>query len=258
MSSNVKVFLLRNFGVLGKKGKVVEVNGKYAKDFLYPNKIAREASVKDTDDTNYLKEKRKDERISIERYLTRETMQKGKRAYTGKIPEFNNFFKNAEGEKEKITWSWYPTNRLNLLPYGPRYVKIKYKKQEYTGTFVYLNSLLRRRVKASIIVDGSNLGWYNGYPSLDPIFSLYNYLARDSDQFFFPVIWVFDNSFRRKLTSGEKVSYDEFKSSDGVKTVNYADKEIFQMAKKYDTRYLFSNDHFKEYHMKGFVRISMR
>jgi hypothetical protein len=97
-----------------------------------------------------------------------------------------------------------------------------------------------------------------GRPAIDPIFYLYDYISDKSEKFFFPLIWAFDKSFRRKLTKTEKRELDEFCSWFGTTTVDYADKEIFKLAKIYKTHFIFSQDHFKEYHMEYFTRITFR
>ncbi len=265
MSTSIKIYLLKDFSILGENGSIVEVDLKYARNYLFPKKIAREATLSDiVEKKRSISIGKKENKLTLkgrgnlDKYLKNHSLSDTRGRFIEKVPDFSNFFRNHESSREKFSWRWYEANRLSLLPYGPKYVTIKYRKNEYLATYTYLKALISRKTKSPIIVDGSNLGWYNGYPSLDSVFSLFGYLAVESNQFFFPIIWVFDNSFRRKLTEGEKRSFDEFKRWSGVKIVDYADKEIFRLAKIFGTKYLFSNDHFKEYHTDGFVRISMR
>lgn len=42
-----------------------------------------------------------------------------------------------------------------------------------------------------------------------------------------------------------------------MKVVDYADREVFEMAKSVKTPYILSNDRFKEFFTEGYVRICL-
>jgi len=259
MASNIKVQLLRDFSVLGKRYAVIKVNKKYAHDYLIPKGIANEILT-----AHDLKEDESQQNTLSERNLSVTVFSKKSgvhtyiaRRITERPPEEKlRICIGINADPERISWEWLPANKLSFLPYGERYVIINFRKQKYLATFNYLKKLPVRKIKAPIVVDGSNLGWYKGFPEMESVFSLFSYLANDSAQFFFPVFWVFDRSFRRKLGDADKRVFDEFKNWAGVKIVDYADREIFRTARKVSTRFIFSNDHFKEFFKGDFFRIS--
>ncbi|HPE67736.1 MAG TPA: bL9 family ribosomal protein [Thermotogota bacterium] len=258
MSSHVSIYLLKDFPVLGKKGNVVRVPRKYANHFLVPRKIARKIEPGNTPPPPLPQELpagRTPQQVLPSRKKSRDVSA----SFPTQLPpvSFPVSFRHG-GEKEWVRWEWYPAHRLAYLPGGGRFVLIRFRKKTYFATFSYLQALVRRKIRAPLIVDGSNTGWVNGFPSLDPIFLVYDYIARDSEQFFFPLVWVFDTSFRRKLCPSERNTLDEFSRWWGVRVVGYADRMIFQMAREYGTRFLFSDDRFQEFFTEDYTRISFR
>ncbi len=267
MATQIEIILLKDFSLLGKAGEVATVQLDYAKNYLFPNGIAKKIKAEDVEKIIYEKKRQKREeqkknsgtvKSSLYVFNNPDNAYVSKRNQLGRIPPLTFRIKMREDIREKISWKWYPTNRLNNLPAGDRYVIIHYRGKSYFSTYNYLQKLRLRNCHSPLIVDGSNLGWKDGKPATDPIFYLYDYIADKSEKFFFPLIWTFDKSFRRKLTKTEKRELKEFCSWSGTIIVDYADKEIFKLAKKYRTRFIFSMDHFKEYHTENFTRITFR
>jgi len=272
MPGKINVVLLKDFAVLGSEGDLASVNKGYAKRYLIPKgivkiiteeekeAIAKEKNIrKQKEEKAFLAENSSRFKAVNALYVYNTSAKEGnKLPYIGHIPPMRFKIKSGRDRQETVAWKWYPTNRLANLPGDQRFVVVKYKKERFFCTFQYLKAMRMRRVSAPMIVDGSNLGWYSGQPSMDPIFYLYQYIAEESEQFFFPLIWAFDKSFKRKLTKTEKREFNEFKNWSGVRVVDYADTMIFKLAKRFNTKYIFSNDHFKEYHTEHFVRISFR
>lgn len=267
MAIQIEVLLLKNFSLLGKAGEVTKVQSDYAKNYLIPNGIAKRIGTTEAERLRSIKKKEeREQQKNISEtagkklfvFNNPENAYVSKRESIGRTLPFTFKIKMRNDHQETVRWKWYPTNRLNNLPAGDRYVLIQYRGKSYFATYNYLQKLRIRRCHSPLIVDGSNLGWTDGKPATDPVFYLYDYIADKSEKFFFPLIWAFDNSFRRKLTKTEKRELKEFCSWAGTTTVDYADKEIFQLAKKYGTRFIFSMDHFKEYHTEYFMRISFR
>jgi len=263
----IKIILLKDFALLGYKGEIVQVPQEYAHSYLFPSGVA--ADIQDSETVNELQEefarenKLKDQKLSTEakeslyRYNSPIDNTRDKRPL-GKLPPMNFRVHFMNGTSEKMRWEWYPPHRLGRLPAGYKFVLLSFRGRRYLATFHYLQTLSLRKVHSALIVDGSNLGWSQGRPSMDPIFDLYEYICDKSEKFFFPFIWAFDRSFKRKLTKTEKKELVEFCSWSGTKIVDYADEEIFRMAKVYNTNYIFSQDHFNQYHTENYTRISYR
>lgn len=267
MATRMNVVLLKDFALLGKKGEFVEIESDYAKSYLLPEGIAKQ--MNDMSMIELLKEKQK-----LRQKERQQTLSEASKALLyqyndpvaamenhpiiGKLPPMNFSVHFLHDQKHQMNWEWYPTHRLNKLPAGYKFVVLQYKGSRYLGTFLYLRQLMIKKVHSPLIVDGSNLGWVNGKPAMDPIFDLYEYIANKSEKFFFPFIWAFDKSFKRKLSKTESRELSEFCSWAGTKIVDYADVEIFKLAKKYRTKYIFSQDHFKQYHTDFFTRITYR
>jgi len=267
MSSKISVVLLKDFALLGRKGELVEIEKDYARSYLLPKGIVKQITNNDIalrlkEKEKYRKQK-KDSALSeqskalLYKYNDPAAGNEGS-SILGRLPpmSFKVHFRHAEAER--MGWEWYPSHRLNRLPAGYKFVILLYKGRRYLGTFHYLQQLLFRRVHSPLIIDGSNLGWVKGRPAMDPIFDLYDYIADKSEKFFFPFIWAFDKSFRRKLTKTERRELSEFCTWSGTKIVDYADEEIFKLAKKHHTKYIFSQDHFRQYHTEYFTRITYR
>lgn len=262
----MSVLLLKDFALLGRQGELIDIESDYAKSYLLPNGIVKQVTDKQL--AKRLKEKQKKRNKMIHTSLSEQskallyqyadptgTVEK---RIMGKLPPMTFRIHFRYAETAKLSWEWYPSYRLNRLPAGYKYVILMYRGRKYLGTFHYLQQLLMRRVHSPLVIDGSNLGWVKGKPAMDPIFDLYDYIADKSDKFFFPFIWAFDKSFKRKLSKTEQKELNEFCSWSGTKIVDYADEEIFKLAKKYRTKYIFSQDHFKQYHTEYFTRITYR
>ena len=267
MSSKICVVLLKDFALLGRKGELLEIESDYARSYLLPKGIVKQVTDKNT--VIRLKEKIKDQKKEKQTSLSETSKAllykyndpsagSERQSVLGKLPpmKFRVHFKNSH--TEKMSWEWYPAYKLNRLPAGYRFVSLTHKGRQYLGTFHYLQQLLIRRVHSPLIIDGSNLGWVKGKPAMDPIFDLYEYIADKSEKFFFPFIWAFDKSFKRKLPKTERRELTEFCAWSGTKVVDYADEEIFKLAKRYHTKYIFSQDHFKQYHTEYYTRITYR
>lgn len=266
-SKMIKIILLKDFALLGYKGEIVQVQEEYAHSYLFPNGVATDTQDKKM--VYELQEELEHKNKAKEYALSREAKEAlyrynapsngmGYKISLGKLPpmSFKVYFMN--GRSEKIRWEWYPPHRLSKLPADYKFVLLFFKGRRYLATLHYLQTLTMRKVRSALIVDGSNLGWTQGRPSMDPIFDLYEYISNKSEKFFFPIIWAFDRSFKRKLTKTEKKELAEFCSWSGTKVVDYADEEIFRMAKVYNTGYIFSQDHFNQYHTENYTRISYR
>jgi len=267
MSSKISVLLLKDFALLGRKGELVDIESDYARSYLLPNGIVKQ--IKDKQLIERLKEKQQVQKKRGQSSLSEQskallykyndpTATAESHSILGKLPPMSFRIHFRHEKIEQMAWEWYPSHRLNRLPAGYKYVILIYKGRKYLGTFHYLQQLLMRRIHSPLIIDGSNLGWVKGKPAMDPIFDLYDYIADKSDKFFFPFIWAFDKSFRRKLSKTERRELTEFCTWSGTKIVDYADEEIFKLAKKFHTRYIFSQDHFRQYHTENFTRITYR
>ncbi|MFW6263815.1 MAG: hypothetical protein ACOC34_07275 [Thermotogota bacterium] len=267
MSTKMCVILLKDFALLGRKGELVEIERNYAHSYLLPEGIVKQ--ITDRSVAKRLKEKQKDQHRKEQSTLSEQAKARLYRynepaatnegcSIIGKLPPMTFRVHFNHSHMEKIAWEWYPSHRLNRLPAGYKYVILRYKGQKYLATFHFLQQLLLRRIHSPLIIDGSNLGWVKGRPAMDPIFDLYEYIADKSEKFFFPFIWAFDKSFRRKLSKTERRELNEFCTWSGTRIVDYADEEIFKLAKRYHTRYIFSQDHFRQYHTEYFTRISYR
>jgi hypothetical protein len=256
MSARVSIFMLKDFPVIGKKGTVHAVSKKYAQEYLLPKKIAKIVPQGTTPEVQQ-------NQISHQFCRSHLVIDKKKESYSFlkkdlRLPRSQFFLKNPQYMPiQSISWEWIDPRRLRFLPRGEIYVKIAYAREEYLGTYDYLKSLSVRCVKNSLVIDGSNIGWSSGFPSIRSVFDAYDYIAKRSEQFFFPLYWVFDRSFRKQLRWGEQKIFDEFCRYSGVRTVDYADREIFETAKKKKTPYIFSNDRFKEFFVDDYIRINL-
>jgi hypothetical protein len=255
VSARVCIRLLKDFPVLGKEGTVHVVTKKYADQYLLPEKIAVIVPIT----TVYEPSGPPSPKI-------RPMLKLGDLKTGGfeasmrelRLPPMRFFLKTTPDLPiQSVSWEWVEPGRLRLLPQGNIYVKIEYAKHRYLATLEYVQSLASRKVRKPIIVDGSNVGWLSGEPSVSGLFEVYYYIAKRSDQFYFPLLWVFDRSFRRVLKWGEKKIFDEFCRYAGVKVVDYADREVFETAKSLKTPYILSNDRFKEFFTEGYIRISL-
>ncbi len=267
MSSKISVVLLKDFALRGMKRDLIYNDKDYANSYLLPQGIVKH--IKDKQLIKHLKEKQQVQKrreqsglsehskALLYKYNDPAVITEGN-PILGKLPpmSFRVHFKNTDGGR--MSWEWYPSHRLNRLPAGYKYVILLYKGRKYLGTFHYLQQLLMRKVHSPLIIDGSNLGWVKGRPAMDTIFDLYDYIADKSEKFFFPFVWAFDKSFKRKLSKTEKRELNEFCNWSGTIIVDYADEEIFKLAKRYHTRYIFSQDHFRQYHTEYFTRITYR
>lgn len=263
----MNVILLRDFALLGKKGDFVEIESDYANSYLIPEGIVKQ--ITDKSMIMELKEKQKlrqkerqqalseDSKALLYQYNDPAAVLEN-HPIMGKLPPMDFSVHLRHAQKQQMSWEWYPPHRLNRLPAGYKFVILQYKGTRYLGTFHYLQQLMIRKVHSPLIIDGSNLGWVKGKPAMDPIFDLYEYISDKSEKFFFPFFWAFDKSFKRKLSKTEGRELSEFCSWGGTKIVDYADVEIFKLAKKHRTKYIFSQDHFKQYHTEFFTRITYR
>jgi len=267
MSSTISVVLLKDFALLGRKGELVRVEKDYVHSYLLPHGIVKE--ITDQQVAKQIKEKQKARRTKIPKSMSEQskallyqyndpTVITEGNPILGRLPPMNFYAYFRHSQREKMAWEWYPSHRLNRLPAGYKFVILIHKRRRYLGTFHYLQQFLMRRIHSALIIDGSNLGWVKGKPAMDPIFDLYDYIADKSEKFFFPFVWAFDQSFKRKLSKTEKRELSEFCTWTGAKIVDYADEEIFKLAKRYHTKYIFSQDHFKQYHTEHFIRITYR
>ncbi len=255
MSARVCVRLIKDFPVLGKEGTVHVVTKKYADQFLLPEEIAIIVPVNTVFEPSPKPTQRLRPLLKLTDLLT-DCQSVSRREL--KLPLMRFFLKTAPNLPiQSVSWEWVEPGRLRLLPHGNIYVKIDYAKRTYLATLEYLQSLSFRRVRKPVVVDGSNVGWLSGEPSVSGLFEVYYYIAKRSDQFYFPLYWVFDRSFRRVLKWGEKSIFDEFCRYAGVKTVDYADREIFETAKSVKTPFILSNDRFKEFFTEGYTRIGL-
>jgi len=267
MSQKINVVLLKDFALLGRKGELIEIESDYARSYLLPKGIVKQITDKNT--ANRLKKKQSNRNSVIQPSLSEQSKallytyndpaaSSDGRPILGKLPPMTFCVHFKHSQTRKMSWEWYPSYRLNRLPAGYKFVILNYKGHKYLATFHYLRQLLIRKVHSALIIDGSNLGWVQGKPAMDPIFDLYEYIADKSDKFFFPFIWTFDKSFKRKLSKTESRELSEFCAWSGTKIVDYADEEIFKQAKRFHTKYIFSQDHFKQYHTEYFTRITYR
>ena len=255
MSARVCVRLLKDFSVLGKAGTVHVVTKKYADEYLLRENIARIVPINTIYKPAQTLEPQVRPTLGIGDLKTTpvEISTKGLN-----LPPMRFRLKTAgDLPIQTVSWEWVEPGRLRLLPRGNIYVKIAYGKRSFLATLEYLKSLTSRKVRKPVVIDGSNVGWSSGEPSVLGLFDVYYYIAKRSDQFYFPMYWVFDRSFRRTLWWEEKKIFDEFCRYAGVKVVDYADREVFEMAKSVKTPYILSNDRFKEFFTEGYVRICL-
>lgn len=262
MAAKVWVQLLKDYHVVGRKGQIVEVERGFAEGYLIPNRIGKKTYASRQNRPSHHLDTPPQAPVVFnhaelypkKRPLPYELLQKMQRLPPS---QFAVFF-SGEQKREKVRWEWVEPRKLNLYPPGERFLWIWYRRRKYLASLTYLKALKSRKIRNALIVDGSNVGWTYGYASIEPLFSIFSYIAQDSEQFFFPLVWVFDRSFRRKLTRADRSVFDEFTYGTDSRIVDYADKEIFGLTKEYETPFVFSDDRFGEYYTRNIVRIGFR
>jgi hypothetical protein len=262
MARKLLIQLVQDYPVVGRKGQIVEVERRYAEKFLIPRKIAEKTQkVKDEYPFTPVKSssKQKNERffVSSKQNLSLpigEVLRKTQRM----PPASFHITPFADQKRMRVFWEPIEPRKLLLFPQGDRFAWIHFRREKYLANFQFIQALRRRRIRSPLIIDGSNVGWFHGSASVSPLFSVFSYIAEHSEQFFFPLVWVFDRSFRKHLPRSEKPTFDEFTSGSGCRTVEYADRLIFRLTKEYQTPYVFSDDRFGEYYTRNIIRISFR
>jgi hypothetical protein len=168
MATQINIILLKNFSLLGKAGDITKVRSNYAKNYLFPKGIAEkiESDTAEKLKKNRKREKREEElkkvsefsKESLYVYNNPENAFVSKNKLMGWMPPLSFRVRLGDEHREQISWRWYPTNRLNNLPAGDRYVVIKYRGKSYFGTFNYLQKLRIRNCYCGWLQSGMDCG----------------------------------------------------------------------------------------------------
>ncbi len=262
MARKLRIQLVQDYPVVGRKGQIVEVEKRYAEKYLIPSKIAVKTQ-KSEDGYPFVPVKSSSKHNNERFFLTNrqnlsppihEVLRKTQRM----PPASFHITPYADRTRMEVYWEPIEPRKLLLFPQGDRFAWIHFRREKYLANFRFIQALRRRKIRSPLIIDGSNVGWFHGSASVSPLFSVFSYIADHSEQFFFPLIWVFDRSFRNHLPGSEKPTFDEFTRGSGCRTVEYADRLIFRLTKEYQTPYVFSDDRFGEYYTRNIIRISFR